>query len=75
MLVTTITAPLWGRAADLYGRKRLYLAGIALFTLGSLLCGFSIDIVQLTASASSRPWEARSWSRIRRLSSPMPSPG
>jgi len=48
MLVTTITAPLWGRAADLYGRKRLYLAGIALFTLGSLLCGFSIDIVQLT---------------------------
>ncbi len=48
MLVTTITAPLWGRAADLYGRKRLYLAGLVLFTLGSLLCGISTDIVQLT---------------------------
>ena len=48
LLVTTITAPLWGRLADLYGRKPLYLVGLALFTLGSLLCGFSVDIVQLT---------------------------
>ncbi|MEN6341480.1 MAG: MFS transporter [Methanospirillum sp.] len=48
LLVTTITAPAWGRIADLYGRKRLYLAGLVLFTLGSLLCGFSLDIVQLT---------------------------
>ncbi len=48
LLVTTITAPLWGRLADIYGRKRLYLIGLVLFTIGSLLCGFSADIVQLT---------------------------
>jgi len=48
MLVTTITAPVWGRLADIYGRKRLYLAGLVLFLLGSLLCGLSADIVQLT---------------------------
>lgn len=48
MLVTTMTAPLWGRLADLHGRRRLYLAGIVLFTVGSLLCGLAADIIQLT---------------------------
>ncbi len=48
MLVTTITAPVWGRLADIYGRKRLYIAGLVLFIIGSLLCGLSVDIVQLT---------------------------
>src|SRR5258708_38359354 len=28
-----------GRAADLFGRRKLYLLGLALFTLGSLLAG------------------------------------
>ncbi len=32
---------LGGRAADLFGRKRLFLAGLALFTLGSLFCGLA----------------------------------
>jgi EmrB/QacA subfamily drug resistance transporter len=30
-----------GRAGDLYGQKRLYLAGFALFVLGSALCGLA----------------------------------
>jgi len=30
-----------GRAADLYGRKRVFLAGIVLFTLASLVCGLA----------------------------------
>jgi EmrB/QacA subfamily drug resistance transporter len=48
LLVTTITAPVWGRLADVYGRRKLYLLGLVLFTVGSLLCGVSLDIVQLT---------------------------
>ena len=32
---------LGGRAADLFGRKRLFLAGTALFTLASLACGLA----------------------------------
>src|SRR5215467_13680542 len=30
-----------GRLADLYGRKQLFLVGVALFTLASVLCGFA----------------------------------
>lgn len=49
MLIMTILAPAWGRLADIRGRKQLYVAGLAVFTLGSLLCGFSADITQLIA--------------------------
>ena len=30
---------LGGRAADLYGRRRVFMTGLTVFTLGSLLCG------------------------------------
>src|SRR4029434_6683904 len=30
-----------GTAADIYGRRKLYLAGIALFTVGSAACGMA----------------------------------
>ncbi|VVB66797.1 Putative multidrug resistance protein MdtD [uncultured archaeon] len=41
LLVTTALVPVVGRLADMFGRKRLYNAGFAIFTLGSLLCGLS----------------------------------
>lgn len=49
LLIMTILAPAWGRLADIRGRKQLYVAGLAVFTVGSLLCGFSMDITQLIA--------------------------
>jgi EmrB/QacA subfamily drug resistance transporter len=46
-LIITILAPACGRLADIYGRKKLYVFGLIVFTIGSLLCGFSADITQL----------------------------
>ncbi|HET6452740.1 MAG TPA: MFS transporter, partial [Spirochaetia bacterium] len=40
LLVTTAVVPVIGRLADMFGRKNLYNAGFAIFTLGSLLAGF-----------------------------------
>jgi len=41
---------IWGRISDLYGRKYLYAAGMAIFTLGSLSCGLSTTFNTLVAS-------------------------
>ena len=30
-----------GKLADLYGRRRIFIVGIAVFTLSSLACGFA----------------------------------
>lgn len=46
-LIITILAPACGRFADMYGRKKLYVFGLVVFTIGSLLCGFAADITQL----------------------------
>ncbi len=48
-LLLTILAPAWGRLADIYGRKKLYVYGLAVFTFGSLLCGLAANINQLIA--------------------------
>ncbi len=49
MLLITILAPACGRLADMYGRRNIYIIGLAVFTVGSLLCGLSADITQLIA--------------------------
>jgi EmrB/QacA subfamily drug resistance transporter len=41
LLITTALVPVIGRLADIVGRKNLYNAGFAVFTIGSLLAGFS----------------------------------
>src|SRR6266850_3272402 len=39
-----------GSAADLYGRRRIFLAGIALFTAASVACGLSPNVEVLIVS-------------------------
>src|SRR5580698_4884159 len=41
---------LGGRAADLFGQRRVYLAGMALFTVASLAGGIATDSAWLTAA-------------------------
>ena len=39
LLAQAVSVPVYGKLADLFGRKPLMLLGIALFLLGSVLCG------------------------------------
>jgi EmrB/QacA subfamily drug resistance transporter len=41
LLTQTATTVIFGKLADLYGRKPTVLAGIGVFLIGSLLCGFA----------------------------------
>jgi EmrB/QacA subfamily drug resistance transporter len=47
LLAQAVTIPIYGRLADLYGRKRVFFAGASLFLLGSTLCGFAWGMVPL----------------------------
>jgi len=47
LLTQTVTMPLWGRFSDLYGRRPIYLVGLATFLAGSALSGASQNMVQL----------------------------
>lgn len=41
LIIITVMIPIFGRLSDMFGRKRLYVLGSGLFTLGSLLCALS----------------------------------
>lgn len=47
MVATTITIPLYGKLADLYGRKPTLYLGLALFLAGSMASGLSRSMTQL----------------------------
>ena len=49
LLTQAVTVPIYGRLADLYGRKRVFHAGAALFLAGSALCGFAWNMESLIA--------------------------
>lgn len=47
MLTQAVTIPIYGRLADLYGRKRVLLFGLGLFLVGCVLCGFAPSMLML----------------------------
>lgn len=49
LLAQAVSVPLYGKLADLFGRKPLILFGIGLFLLGSILCGFAWNMPALIA--------------------------
>jgi EmrB/QacA subfamily drug resistance transporter len=46
LLAATISGPLYGKLSDLFGRRPVFLFGIGVFMLGSLLSGLTTDMWQ-----------------------------
>ncbi len=49
LLTATTTVPLYGKLSDMYGRKPVFMFGVALFIVGSALCGLAWDMPSLIA--------------------------
>ncbi|MFD0770499.1 MDR family MFS transporter [Bacillus sp. CGMCC 1.60114] len=47
MLATAVTTPIYGKLADLFGRKKVLLIGATIFLIGSTLCGLAATMEQL----------------------------
>jgi EmrB/QacA subfamily drug resistance transporter len=50
LLTQTATIPVFGRLADLYGRKPIFFTGMGIFIVGSALCGLSQSMLTLILS-------------------------
>ena len=50
LLTSTISGPLYGKLSDLFGRRPIFLFGIGVFMIGSLLAGLSQEMWQLVAA-------------------------
>lgn len=49
LLVSTATTPVFGRFADVHGRKRVYFFALVTFVAASMLCGVASSMDQLIA--------------------------
>jgi EmrB/QacA subfamily drug resistance transporter len=47
MLSFTASIAVFGKLSDLFGRQRIYIAAMAIFLIGSLLCGIARDMTEL----------------------------
>jgi EmrB/QacA subfamily drug resistance transporter len=50
LLTSTASVPIWGRLSDLYGRRRMYLLGVAVFLIGSAISGAATSMFALIAA-------------------------
>jgi EmrB/QacA subfamily drug resistance transporter len=47
LLTSTVTVPLYGKLADVFGRRRVFLFGMVVFLAGSILCGLARGMTEL----------------------------
>jgi EmrB/QacA subfamily drug resistance transporter len=48
LLTSTAVAPLYGKMSDVYGRRTMLLAGLGLFTAGSVMCALAPNMLVLS---------------------------
>ncbi|MBT1001882.1 MFS transporter [Paenarthrobacter sp. DKR-5] len=49
LITSTIATPIYGKLSDLFGRRPLYIFGLGVFIVGSLLSSFSTSMLMLAA--------------------------
>src|SRR3982751_6390602 len=49
LLMQAVSIPIFGKVSDLLGRKPAFIAGVGIFLLGSVLCGFAPSMGWLVA--------------------------
>src|SRR3984957_9009333 len=54
LITSTVSVPVFGKLSDTHGRKRLFLAAIGVFLVGSVLCAFAGSMLMLAASRAFR---------------------
>ncbi|WP_342512765.1 MDR family MFS transporter [Sporosarcina sp. FSL K6-1522] len=47
LLMSTVTVLIYGKLADIFGRKPILFTGLTIFLVGSILCGFAVSMEQL----------------------------
>lgn len=47
LLMSTVTVLIYGKLADVFGRKPVFFFGLTIFLIGSILCGFSTSMEML----------------------------
>jgi EmrB/QacA subfamily drug resistance transporter len=50
LLTSTISGPLYGKLSDLFGRRPIFLFGVGVFMLGSVLAGLAQEMWQLVGA-------------------------
>lgn len=63
LLAGAVSTPIMGRLGDLYGKRKMLLASLAVMVIGSLICAFTDDLVVMIGGARSRasPWAPSRW--------------
>ena len=69
LLTSTISGPLYGKLSDLFGRRPIFLFGIGIFLVGSVLAGVSPSMSGSSPAAASRDSAPERCSRSRSPSS------
>ena len=50
MLASAVAVPIFGKMSDLYGRRRLFIAGTTIFLLGTVACALAQSMEQLVGA-------------------------
>lgn len=47
LLTSAVSAPLYGKISDQFGRKKIFMIAISIFLMGSILCGVAQNMTEL----------------------------